>query len=83
MAKAGVIEGSKILRINEKKDLEDLEDVNEAMGSKPRSKFELIDPEGVRSVFEVDAVQVCDMPINIRRNRLRPIPGCGVGIHSS
>ena len=70
MAKAGVIEGSKILRINEKKDLEDLEDVNEAMGSKPRSKFELIDPEGVRSVFEVDAVQVCDMPINIMENSM-------------
>ncbi len=67
MEKAGVAEGSKILKIN-KKDFEHLEDVNEALGSKSRSRFELIDPEGVRSVVEVAAVQVCDMPINIMEN---------------
>ena len=64
MAKAGIVEGSKILSINEKSDFESQEDVIESLRSKPHSRFELIDPEGVRSVFEVDAVQVCDMPIN-------------------
>ena len=70
MAEAGVIEGSKILKINEKKDFGSLEDVNEALDGKPRSRFELIDPEGVRSVFEVDAVQVCDMPIIIKEDSI-------------
>ena len=65
MAKAGVVEGSKILSINETKDFESQEDVIESLGSKPHSRFELIDPEGVRAVFEVDGVQGCAMPINI------------------
>ena len=52
MAEAGVIEGSKILKINEKKDFGSLEDLNEALDGKPRSRFELIDPEGGRSVLK-------------------------------
>ena len=68
MAKAGVVEGSTILSINETKDFGSQEDVTESLGSKPHSRFELIDPEGIRSFFEIDAVQVCDMPISIEEN---------------
>ena len=70
MAKTGIVEGSKILRINGKEDFASLEDVDEALRSEPRSRFELVDPEEVRSVVEVDPVQVCNMPINIRENSI-------------